>query len=797
MKPVITVGMPVYNAAKYLREAVESVLKQDCPCFELIICDDGSADGSYQIALGLARKDQRIRLVRNMKNQGVPAARNKILKLARGKYFAPHDADDIMLAGRLRIQKNILERHSEVGVVFGHALMMRSRWRNRTRPLYASISTFQGAKSLRRTGTVKSYPFIPHCSAMFRTLLAKDAGGYAENLITGEDANLFRKMWRRMNFYCLNRYFYIYRLHERSLTAPCIKFDGEFDRSKFIKTLPSPRVTVAIPVYNGARHLADSLESVLNQDFVDFELIVYDDGSSDNSFDIAKTYEQTDPRVRAYRADANRGVAHARNEILKRARSPYIALQDADDIMLAGRLKAQVEALERHPEAGLVCGHNFVVRGRDRKIESSMKVVGYKGEKGFFLKKSGMVRCRCWFPTGSVMFRKKEFLRVGGYNETMEVGSDQDLFRRMEKITRFYFLDRYAYIYRLHNSSLTQTHERQKKREMRDQERRANRRRLRFNRCRKKLAFNWHGGQFEILSERSHYLDIIKKNLSYYTNGRRCSGKGIFGRISIEVRYRNGNEPDIHEELSAPGIKYLKLRRMNYFFAPEGKLKIFILNNHEKSDSWIYHCCFLFPIHEWIQRTKAILVHGALLGVGRTGTLIVGHDGAGKSTLAAMLVMAGFQYFSDEHPILREDGATVKGLAFINNMGIIPISRQHLSGLGQRLSLNKKTGKYIFKPWEIGANRAGNECEVETILFPDFASGKRLAITKLTGREIFKRLLKDVYAVSDPRSPKGLFHAGLFKKLAWQAKGFSIQYGEKDAKKIVKWVINREREQNA
>jgi len=162
-----------------------------------------------------------------------------------------------------------------------------------------------------------------------------------------------------------------------------------------------------------------------------------------------------------------------------------------------------------------------------------------------------------------------------------------------------------------------------------------------------------------------------------------------------------------------------------------------------------------------------------------------------------MLVMEGFQYFSDEHPILRDHGRIVKGLAFINNMGIIPVSRQHLRGLKQPLSLNRKTGKYVFKPWEIGANRAGNECKVETILFPNFVPGTRLTITKLSEKEIFKRLLKDVYAVADPKSPKGRFHAGLFNKLARQAKGFSIQYGEKDAKKIVKWVINREREKNA
>lgn len=114
MEPVVTVLMPVYNGERYLWEAVESVLGQSYKNFEFLIIDDGSTDRSAEIVQSYS--DPRIRLVHNSNNQGIIATLNKGIELARGKYVARMDSDDISLPSRLKKQVAFLESHPEVGI---------------------------------------------------------------------------------------------------------------------------------------------------------------------------------------------------------------------------------------------------------------------------------------------------------------------------------------------------------------------------------------------------------------------------------------------------------------------------------------------------------------------------------------------------------------------------------------------------------------------------------------------------------------------------------------------------------
>jgi glycosyltransferase involved in cell wall biosynthesis len=117
LTPAITVSIPVYNRAHYIGAAIESVLSQDCADFELLIIDDGSTDNSVEIVQGY--RDERIRLIRNDQNQGIPFTRNRALELARGRYIALMDSDDRMAPKRLGRQQRFLERHPDVALLGG------------------------------------------------------------------------------------------------------------------------------------------------------------------------------------------------------------------------------------------------------------------------------------------------------------------------------------------------------------------------------------------------------------------------------------------------------------------------------------------------------------------------------------------------------------------------------------------------------------------------------------------------------------------------------------------------------
>ena len=109
--------MPVYNGEACLRESLESILGQTLDDFELVVVDDGSTDSTWSILRQYAGRDGRVILDRHERNLGIVAALNRGLSLARGRYIARQDADDVSLPVRLSAQTEFLESHREVGLL--------------------------------------------------------------------------------------------------------------------------------------------------------------------------------------------------------------------------------------------------------------------------------------------------------------------------------------------------------------------------------------------------------------------------------------------------------------------------------------------------------------------------------------------------------------------------------------------------------------------------------------------------------------------------------------------------------
>ncbi len=114
-----------------------------------------------------------------------------------------------------------------------------------------------------------------------------------------------------------------------------------------------PKVTVLTPVYNREQYIATAIESVLAQSFTDFELLLIDDGSTDGSAEILRSYT-TDPRVRVVRNEQNLGIPQTRNRGIDLARGEYVAMLDSDDWAYPCRLETQVAFLDRHRDVAVV-----------------------------------------------------------------------------------------------------------------------------------------------------------------------------------------------------------------------------------------------------------------------------------------------------------------------------------------------------------------------------------------------------------------------------------------------------------
>lgn len=137
-------------------------------------------------------------------------------------------------------------------------------------------------------------------------------------------------------------------------------------RRRRLATMSGSLVTVIMPAYNAGRFVADAVESVIAQTFLDWEMLIVDDGSTDRTAEIIAEYERRDRRIRVVTLEPNRGLANARNEGLDRARGDFIAFIDSDDVWLPEKITRQVAAMEQHRADISYTGYERRREGRQR-----------------------------------------------------------------------------------------------------------------------------------------------------------------------------------------------------------------------------------------------------------------------------------------------------------------------------------------------------------------------------------------------------------------------------------------------
>ncbi|HEU4889271.1 MAG TPA: glycosyltransferase [Thermoanaerobaculia bacterium] len=213
--------------------------------------------------------------------------------------------------------------------------------------------------------------------------------------------------------------------------------------------MSAPRVTVLTTVYNGARYLAEAIDSILAEEFTDFEYVIVDDGSTDETPQLLERAAARDPRIRVLRLETNRGIAAATNCGLAIARGAAIARLDADDISLPGRLAREVAVLDAHPDVAMVSMNyewmdaDGVLLGRSQR-DHPPAVVEY------LLNFSNSIGGH-----SQVMFRRSAIEAVHGYDESCRAALDYDLWTRIVRQGRIVVLPEIGMRYRVHDQNLT------------------------------------------------------------------------------------------------------------------------------------------------------------------------------------------------------------------------------------------------------------------------------------------------------------------------------------------------------
>lgn len=208
MKPRISVLLPVYNGQRYIRAAIDSVLRQTFRNFELLIIDDGSTDSTGDIVNSF--DDSRIRMVRNIKRLKLSGALNRGLDLSKGEYVARMDADDICFSDRLEIQSAYLDSHPELGICGSHSRIFgMKKWEVHHAPL---------GRDRVKAHMLFDNPFVHPAVMLRKDFFDRHGLRYNGDYYPTEDYELWS---RALNYFSgdnIDRVLLKYRLHAASMT---------------------------------------------------------------------------------------------------------------------------------------------------------------------------------------------------------------------------------------------------------------------------------------------------------------------------------------------------------------------------------------------------------------------------------------------------------------------------------------------------------------------------------------------------------------------------------------------------
>lgn len=226
-------------------------------------------------------------------------------------------------------------------------------------------------------------------------------------------------------------------------------FDSVLGGESFFCGNEAPLVSVQMPVFNGVEHLAESIESILNQTFKNFEFIIIDDGSTDASLEILQRYAAKDSRIRLLSRE-NRGLSATQHELVTLARGEFIAQLDQDDIALPQRLALQVDFLNKNSAVVCVGGSYQLIDGAGRYL-TTLRLPTDNLEI-----QAANLQGHCALLHPAAMMRRGAVLSVGSYDTSYNTATDIDLWLRLGEIGELANLDLVILKYRLHDKSASE-----------------------------------------------------------------------------------------------------------------------------------------------------------------------------------------------------------------------------------------------------------------------------------------------------------------------------------------------------
>ncbi|PWW02767.1 glycosyltransferase involved in cell wall biosynthesis [Paenibacillus cellulosilyticus] len=492
----ITVLMPVYNRADYIPFAIQSVLAQSYAGWRLIILDDASTDHTYEAANPFLT-DSKIQYMRFTTNRGTGAVLADALSFIQTPYFVILDSDDWLDMRALEVLLREMENQDEsIGLVFGNSVSWRE---NEGRIQIRSVEKHRSFAN--KYDFMLYHPMIQ--PRFFRTAAVREVGGFElDDPHQGrymEDRYILLKLIGKYQFHYVNANLYHLRLHAsnisnkknstkfeetrlyvypkilkqwgdeyepifeassgsgwlhlstllpRTTDLPVLKADRTAKNDN-LSNFSEDKVTVVLPTYNRASYISEAIQSVLDQTLQDWQLLIIDDASTDQTEEIVAAY-MNDCRISYVKRPVNGGIGSVLNDALKLVSTPYFMQLDADDWIEKDTISTLLQAMEDAGDSTALAYGN--------SVHHKIKKDGIKTEilqHRTFRDKYEVLLYR-WMITPR-FYRTNSVRAVGGWDMDVpfhaRYAEDRQMFYKLAEHFKFLHMDRELYHSRIHGTN--------------------------------------------------------------------------------------------------------------------------------------------------------------------------------------------------------------------------------------------------------------------------------------------------------------------------------------------------------
>jgi glycosyltransferase involved in cell wall biosynthesis len=434
-KYTVSAIVSVYNCRKFIRRCLEDLENQTiADKLEIIVVNSGSQENEEQIVKEFQQKYNNIKYIKTEHREGIYRAWNRAVAAARGRYLTSANTDDRHRKDALEIMAKALDAEPDVALVYGDQI-----YTDTPNPTFENHHVVE----MNRRPEFSRQSLLFECyigsQPMWRKSLHDELGGFDETLIRASDWDFWLRIAGKYKLKHIPEFlglFYlnenavgfrrtIHRLYERYLV-------GRRYGNPYISAIPlygargNPLVSIVMAAYNAADYIARAIESVLIQNYRNFELIIVDDGSTDQTADVVRSFK--DEPIKYFFKEYG-GSASARNFALKKSSGSFIVMLDSNDMMTPDFISRHLQEFEKKPEADLIYCDDCLIDENDKPI----RVINRPEYKDRNLLIRDLFRSGFPVVPFRTCIRKEVFEKIGLYDEQLIIAEDYDMIRRFIK----------------------------------------------------------------------------------------------------------------------------------------------------------------------------------------------------------------------------------------------------------------------------------------------------------------------------------------------------------------------------